>query len=57
MTIDNFRVSCRIKNQSFDDPILQSLYFVKQHEWEKSLHIAKEVHTPIGSLYTGCFTE
>ena len=53
MDFQEFKMICENKDQKFDDLILQSLYLIKQNEWEKSHNIAQDIYTNFGSIVHG----
>ncbi|GLR15704.1 hypothetical protein [Portibacter lacus] len=53
MTINEFKSKCELPGQVFDDEILQSLYLIKQDNWDAAHNIAQDNHSKYGSLVHG----
>jgi hypothetical protein len=52
-TLEEFLGKANQKGAIFKDPILQSLYLIKQDDWEGAHNIAQDEHNKFGSLVHG----
>jgi len=53
LTPSQFKKVALLEDMKFGDPILQSLYFIKQDKWEEAHNIAQDIESKYGYLVHG----